>query len=153
MIDALLSRFTFCRDLRTFSAIFFGQNSHLRNITRFLHVCPWFKTTDFLSPHNHASGFWTPCVFLSGLWRWPSRDGKNLQVQPPISLWGFFIKRTFSFLFDSSRFFASPSTILTNTYRESTGAATFLVLFLCLSIKGTFSGRLRSSSESLQLYW
>ena len=33
------SRFThFCRDLRTFSAIFFGQNSHLRNITRFLHV-------------------------------------------------------------------------------------------------------------------
>ena len=39
-IYALLSRFTFCRDLRTFSANFFGQNSHLRNITRFLHV--WF---------------------------------------------------------------------------------------------------------------
>ena len=38
-IYALLSRFTFCRDLRTFSANFFGQNSHLRNITRFLHVC------------------------------------------------------------------------------------------------------------------
>ena len=38
------SRFThFCRDLRTFSAIFFAQNSLLRNITRFLHVClePW----------------------------------------------------------------------------------------------------------------
>ena len=32
------SRFTFCRDLRTFSAIFFDQNSLLRNITRFLHV-------------------------------------------------------------------------------------------------------------------
>ena len=33
------SRFThFCRDLRTFSAIFFGQSSLLRNITRFLHV-------------------------------------------------------------------------------------------------------------------
>merc|ERR1712208_261035 len=27
-IYALLSRFTFCRDLRTFSANFFGQNSH-----------------------------------------------------------------------------------------------------------------------------
>ena len=39
MIYALLSRFTFCRDLRTFSAIFFGQNSLLRDITRFLHVC------------------------------------------------------------------------------------------------------------------
>ena len=39
-IYALLSRFTFCRDLPTFSAIFFGQNSLLRNITRFLHVCP-----------------------------------------------------------------------------------------------------------------
>merc|ERR1712047_173046 len=38
-IYALLSRFTFCRDLRTFSAIFFGQNSLPRNITRFLHVC------------------------------------------------------------------------------------------------------------------
>ena len=39
-IYALLSRFTFCCDLRTFSAIFFfGQNSLLRNITRFLHVC------------------------------------------------------------------------------------------------------------------
>ena len=37
-IYALLSQFTFCRDLRTFSAIFFGQNSRLRNITRFLHV-------------------------------------------------------------------------------------------------------------------
>ena len=37
-IYALLSRFTFCRDLRTFSANFFGQNSLLRNITRFLHV-------------------------------------------------------------------------------------------------------------------
>ena len=37
-IYALLSQFTFCRDLRTFSAIFFGQNSLLRNITRFLHV-------------------------------------------------------------------------------------------------------------------
>ena len=36
-----LSIFThFCRDLRTFSAIFFfGQNSLLCNITRFLHVC------------------------------------------------------------------------------------------------------------------
>ena len=49
------SRFThFCRDLRTFSANFFGQNSHLRNFTRFLHV--WdgnvqncFKRTDFQS--------------------------------------------------------------------------------------------------------
>ena len=40
-IYALLSRFTFCRDLRTFSAIFFGQNSHPRHITRFLHV--WCK--------------------------------------------------------------------------------------------------------------
>jgi len=38
-IYALLSRFTFCRDLRTISAIFFGQNSLLSNITRFLHVC------------------------------------------------------------------------------------------------------------------
>ena len=38
-IYTLLSRFTFCRDLRTFSAKFFGQNSLLRNITRFLHVC------------------------------------------------------------------------------------------------------------------
>ena len=38
-IYALLSQFTFCRDLRTFSAIFFGQNSLLRNITSFLHVC------------------------------------------------------------------------------------------------------------------
>ena len=37
-IYALLSRFTFCRDLRIFSANFFGQNSHHRNITRFLHV-------------------------------------------------------------------------------------------------------------------
>ena len=37
---SLLSRFTFCRDLRTFSAIlYFGQNSLLRNITLFLHVC------------------------------------------------------------------------------------------------------------------
>ena len=34
-----MSQFTFCRDLRTFSANFFGQNSILRNITRFLHVC------------------------------------------------------------------------------------------------------------------
>ena len=34
-IYALLSRFTFCRDLRTFSANFFGQNSLLRNITGF----------------------------------------------------------------------------------------------------------------------
>ena len=34
------SRFThFCRNLRTFSAIFFCQNSLLRNITRFLHLC------------------------------------------------------------------------------------------------------------------
>ena len=37
-IYTLLLRFTFCRDLRTFSANFFGQNSLLRNITRFLHV-------------------------------------------------------------------------------------------------------------------
>ena len=38
-IYALLSRFTFCRDLRTFSANFFGQNSHLRNKSPFLDVC------------------------------------------------------------------------------------------------------------------
>ena len=37
-IYSLLSRFTFCRDLRTFPQILFGQNSLLRNITRFLHV-------------------------------------------------------------------------------------------------------------------
>ena len=47
-IYALLSRFTFCRDLRTFSAIFFGQNSHLRNITRFLHVCLFLLATRIL---------------------------------------------------------------------------------------------------------
>ena len=39
-IYALLSQFTFCRDLRTFSAIFFGQNSLLRNITRFFACMP-----------------------------------------------------------------------------------------------------------------
>ena len=44
-IYALLSRFTFFRDLRTFSAIFFGQNSLHRNITRFLHVCITHTTT------------------------------------------------------------------------------------------------------------
>ena len=38
-IYALLSRFTFCRDLRTFSANFFGQNSHLRHKSPFFHVC------------------------------------------------------------------------------------------------------------------
>ena len=44
------SRFThFCRDLRTFSAIFFGQNSLLRNITRFLHVCPQVKLQTVLT--------------------------------------------------------------------------------------------------------
>ena len=39
------SRFThFCRDLRTFSANFFGQNSLHRIITRFLHVWNLGKT-------------------------------------------------------------------------------------------------------------
>ena len=47
-IYALLSRFTFCRDLRTFSANFFGQNSHPRNITRFLHVCQFHKCSVLL---------------------------------------------------------------------------------------------------------
>jgi len=45
------SRFThFCRDLHfvaiyaLFPQIYFGQNSLLRNITRFLHVCSSLKT-------------------------------------------------------------------------------------------------------------
>ena len=50
-IYALLSPFTFCRDLRTFSAIFFGQNSLLRNITRFLHVCmTWIASIVLQTP-------------------------------------------------------------------------------------------------------
>ena len=56
-IYALLSRFTFCRDLRTFSAIFFGQNSLLRNITLFLHVwCGWglFKSMQEVLPYAHS---------------------------------------------------------------------------------------------------
>ena len=49
-IYALLSRFTFCRDLRTFSAIFVVQNSLLRNITRFLHVCFHFLISWVFKP-------------------------------------------------------------------------------------------------------
>ena len=48
------SRFThFCRDLHfvaiyaLFPQIFFGQNSLLRNITRFLHVCPYLIVTQY----------------------------------------------------------------------------------------------------------
>ena len=50
-IYALLSRFTFCRDLRTFSAIFFGQNCLFRHITRFLHVCmTWIASIVLQTP-------------------------------------------------------------------------------------------------------
>ena len=51
------SRFTHvCRDLH-FVAIFFGQNSLLRNITRFLQVC----SSSLFDPSNHP---YAVCLFL-----------------------------------------------------------------------------------------
>ena len=65
------SRFThFCRDLHfvaiyaLFPQIFFGQNSLLRNITRFLHVCPQGPRRLRKKRGVYFPPLWTISIFL-----------------------------------------------------------------------------------------